>query len=120
MISKRQDQLKCDTCSRWQHRTCQSGISRALYWQRHKSQVYQWNCVYCNREGHIRSDAENGTGNYNTQGNDLNDCLNIYYLLLDYLESVFATIELQFVKWCVFYYLVTVNLKNIHTNKLSY
>ena len=88
LISKRQDQLKCRICSRWQHRTCQTGMSRALYWQRLKSQVFQWNCVHCNRdEGHIGIDAENDTGNYNTQGNDLINCLNIYHLLLDYFDN---------------------------------
>lgn len=46
-IGKRQDQLKCDICECWQHRTCRSGMTRPEYRQFLRCNDYNWRCFYC-------------------------------------------------------------------------
>ncbi|KAK8395798.1 hypothetical protein O3P69_005719 [Scylla paramamosain] len=40
--------LQCDMCGRWQHRKCNTGVSRADYWAAVKSGIsIDWNCNTC-------------------------------------------------------------------------
>ena len=48
-VRARQERLQCDGCGRWQHRKCQTGISRVDYWTAVKSNIsIDWHCEFCN------------------------------------------------------------------------
>ena len=47
-VRARQEGLQCETCLRWQHRTCQTGISQRVYREAVKSgQAIDWHCSLC-------------------------------------------------------------------------
>ncbi|XP_068231288.1 uncharacterized protein [Palaemon carinicauda] len=47
-VRARQEGLQCDMCGRWQHRKCNTGVSRADYWAAVKSgNSIDWNCNTC-------------------------------------------------------------------------
>ncbi|KAK4309665.1 hypothetical protein Pmani_018711 [Petrolisthes manimaculis] len=39
--------LQCDNCNRWQHRTCNTGISEDYYHQLSQMDDFPWNCSNC-------------------------------------------------------------------------
>ena len=47
-VTSRQEALLCDGCDRWQHRQCQTGITREQYREAVRSglEVIWW-CLYC-------------------------------------------------------------------------
>lgn len=50
-VRARQEGLQCDGCGRWQHRKCDSGISRVDYWTALKSGItIDWSCDLCKDE----------------------------------------------------------------------
>ncbi|CAB4041750.1 PREDICTED: uncharacterized protein LOC107343319, partial [Paramuricea clavata] len=47
-VRARQEGIQCDGCDRWQHRTCNSGISRQQYRNAVRNgQAIDWRCVDC-------------------------------------------------------------------------
>lgn len=47
-VRARQEGLLCDMCGRWQHRKCNTGVSRADYWAAVKSGIsIDWKCNTC-------------------------------------------------------------------------
>ena len=48
-VRPRQDALQCDQCEKWQHRTCQTGITRAVYRQlvRKEKELPNWKYNIC-------------------------------------------------------------------------
>ena len=47
-VRPRQEALLCDGCERWQHRTCQTGISQQDYREAVRSEKsIDWRCVEC-------------------------------------------------------------------------
>jgi len=47
-VRARQEGLQCDRCNRWQHRTCQTGVSQAEYRAAVRSgQPIDWVCDPC-------------------------------------------------------------------------
>ena len=48
LVCPRQQALLCEGCERWQHRTCQTGISQLDYRGAVRSgQSTNWHCVEC-------------------------------------------------------------------------
>ena len=48
IVRPRQEGLECEKCLRWQHRTCNSGITRNLYRKLCKgSATLEWFCEEC-------------------------------------------------------------------------
>ncbi|KAK2550838.1 hypothetical protein P5673_028352, partial [Acropora cervicornis] len=48
IVNKRQESLLYDACNKWQHRTCNSGVSRETYRDAVKSGVdILWKCESC-------------------------------------------------------------------------
>ena len=48
LVRPRQEAVKCDGCNRWQHRTCNTGISRADYRAAVQSDAeLRWRCSQC-------------------------------------------------------------------------
>ncbi|PAA51698.1 hypothetical protein BOX15_Mlig031404g1, partial [Macrostomum lignano] len=39
--------LQCDECSRWQHRTCNSGVTQQHYRQLQRLESFDWLCSLC-------------------------------------------------------------------------
>ena len=47
-VRPRQEGLQCDGCSRWQHRTCHTGISQAQYRAAVQAEEpIDWSCDQC-------------------------------------------------------------------------
>ena len=47
-VTSRQEALLCDGCDRWQHRRCQTGITREQYREAVRSGLKViWRCLYC-------------------------------------------------------------------------
>ena len=46
-VRPRQEALLCDGCNRWQHRVCQSGITRPEYRRLVKGEDFAWFCANC-------------------------------------------------------------------------
>ena len=47
-VTSRQEALLCDGCDRWQHRRCQTGITREQYREAVRSGLEViWRCLYC-------------------------------------------------------------------------
>ena len=47
-VTSRQEALLCDGCDRWQHRRCQTGITREDYRAAVRSgKEIVWTCIYC-------------------------------------------------------------------------
>ena len=47
-VGARQEGIQCDGCDRWQHRTCNSGITREQYRNAVRNgQGIDWRCVGC-------------------------------------------------------------------------
>ena len=48
-VRPRQEALCCDTCNGWQHRVCNTGISRPIYRQLVKGEIDipNWQCQRC-------------------------------------------------------------------------
>ena len=47
-VTSRQETLLCDGCDRWQHRRCQTGITREDYRATVRSgKEIVWTCIYC-------------------------------------------------------------------------
>ena len=48
-VRPRQEALKCDACHRWQHRICNTGITRSFYRKmvRGEAEMEEWYCVEC-------------------------------------------------------------------------
>uniref|UniRef100_K1R495 Uncharacterized protein n=1 Tax=Magallana gigas TaxID=29159 RepID=K1R495_MAGGI len=44
-----QEGLQCDRCNLWQHRTCNTGITRAEYRRLKAQGEFQWECTKCSR-----------------------------------------------------------------------
>ena len=48
IVRPRQEGLECEKCQRWQHRTCNSGITRNLYRKLCKgTATLEWFCEEC-------------------------------------------------------------------------
>ncbi|XP_021339362.1 uncharacterized protein LOC110440548 [Mizuhopecten yessoensis] len=53
-VRARQEGLQCDGCDRWQHRTCNTGISQRIYKATVRGEpegLQTWYCNYCPRPG---------------------------------------------------------------------
>ena len=47
-VTSRQEALLCDGCDKWQHRRCQTGITREQYREAVRSGLEViWRCLYC-------------------------------------------------------------------------
>ena len=47
-VTSRQGALLCEGCDKWQHRRCQTGITREQYREAEKSGLdIAWQCLYC-------------------------------------------------------------------------
>ena len=47
-VTSREEALLCDGCDRWQHRRCQTGITREQYREAVRSGLEViWRCLYC-------------------------------------------------------------------------
>lgn len=46
-VRRLQQGLQCDTCNRWQHRTCNSGITQEEYRRLRYEDNFEWHCVNC-------------------------------------------------------------------------
>jgi hypothetical protein len=52
VVTRRQQGLLCEGCNRWQHRTCNSGISQQHYRHAVKNGLsIEWACITCSLEG---------------------------------------------------------------------
>ena len=51
-VTYRQEALQCDGCQLWQHRTCQTGISRSLYRKlvTNQEELENWICFNCKKK----------------------------------------------------------------------
>lgn len=50
-VRARQEGLQCDGCCRWQHRKCDTGVSRVDYWTAVRSGItIDWSCTLCTDE----------------------------------------------------------------------
>ena len=51
-VGARQEGLQCDLCSKWQHRKCNSGVTRELYRRlvRGVADLEQWKCRDCTEQ----------------------------------------------------------------------
>ena len=51
VVTTRQEALLCDGCDRWQHRRCNTGITREAYRKAVRDGVeIAWTCLYCTDE----------------------------------------------------------------------
>ena len=51
IVTTRQEALLCDGCERWQHRRCDTGITRETYRRAVREGVeIPWKCLFCKDE----------------------------------------------------------------------
>lgn len=69
-VRPRQEGLECDVCSRWQHRTCNTGITQREYRAAvREGHNIAWSCQPCTNNNNLAdADTPNSDDNSDIEG----------------------------------------------------